>query len=193
MEMIHYLSHLKQNEGLRKVPDSILKKILSNAQVKTFSPKENLFLDEKLDRMYFIVKGVVKGLFDHLDVQFCSCFYKAGDVVSNFNSVVSSAIGQLRVESVSYVTVLYMNRSTFDKLMDDVPAIKHLYIENLFAEICKYEYRVRTLLCYPAKERYLLFMEQFGEYISHISQKDIASYLSIKPETLSRMKKALNQ
>lgn len=191
--MIHYLSYLKQIEGLRKVPDFILKKILSNAQVKTFSPKENLFIDENFDRMYFIVKGVLKGLYDHLGVQFCSRFYMAGEVISSFNSIVANTIGELRVESVSYVTVLYMERSTFNQLMDEFPAIKLLYIESLSSEICKYEYRVRTLMCYPAKERYLLFLEQFAEYVTYISQKDIASYLSIKPETLSRIKKALSQ
>ncbi len=191
--MIHYFPYLKQNIGLNRVSDSILRKMLSYAKVRTFSPKENLVGDGvESGRIYFIVKGIVKGLFTHLEEQVCSRLYKAGDVVSDYSSLEINQHNAYHVECVGYVTALYLDREDFYHLMEEQTGLKQLYLENLSNEIYKYELRVRGLLCYSAKERYLKFVEYFGEYISCLSQKDIASYLAMKPETLSRIKKSLN-
>jgi len=188
--MIHYLSHIKENHALNKVSDDILIKLLSFAQVKTLVPKDKVMNDWGGDNnFYFIVKGIVKAVFIQNGDQYCSQFYKSGDIIMDFKSVFSMKESLIDYECVTHVTTVYVEKEIFHKFMEEYDSVKYVYIENMAADILKYEERVRLLLCYSAKERYKKFVEQFGDYISHFTQKDIASYLSIKPETLSRIKR----
>ncbi len=51
------------------------------------------------------------------------------------------------------------------------------------------EKRERDLLLLDAESRYRLFREEFGPYEHRLKQHIIASYLGIKPESLSRIRK----
>jgi CRP-like cAMP-binding protein len=46
-----------------------------------------------------------------------------------------------------------------------------------------------NLISLSAKERYIKFLNEFPIFVQRISQKDIASYLGIFPESLSRIRR----
>jgi CRP-like cAMP-binding protein len=189
--MIHYLSHLKENESLKKIPDDILRELLALSRVKTFSPKDNVLSNSELDdNFYYIVKGIVKGFFVQNKAQFCLRFFRPGEIIVDFKSVLFMPDNGITYECVTHVTAVYISKESFYRLMEDYGSIKHIYIENLAAEVILYEERIRSMLSLSARERYQKFTEKFGDYMSYLAQKDIASYLSITPETLSRIKRS---
>ncbi len=63
--------------------------------------------------------------------------------------------------------------------------IVRLLVEELFIERERREYQ---LLMLTALERYHEFLQEFEDCHNRLSNKDIASYLRITPETLSRIK-----
>jgi CRP-like cAMP-binding protein len=55
----------------------------------------------------------------------------------------------------------------------------------------KKELKERQLLIHSAKERYRIFLKEFPDLESRISQYQIASYLGISPVSLSRIRKEM--
>lgn len=53
------------------------------------------------------------------------------------------------------------------------------------------EQRELSLMTDSAQERYVLLLEKYPVYLEHVPLKYLASYLNIKPESLSRIRKKL--
>lgn len=64
--------------------------------------------------------------------------------------------------------------------------LRSIVAEKLYAQF--YE-RVISLHCDTAEERYLKLIQQYPEVTNKLSLKDIASYLSVTPETVSHIRK----
>lgn len=190
--MIHYLAEIKENKILGRASDQVLKKILNGSKVKTFLPKTRLFEDVQEQGYYFIVKGIAKGMLREREKSLCMRFFKAGDIVADLSSECVNTRKGMTIECITYVSVIFLSKNIFRELMEECPSLKYLYIENLATEAMQYKDRILGFYCHPAKERYMEFVTQFGGYLTDLSQKDIASYLAIKPETLSRIKKDMH-
>lgn len=188
--MIHFLSHLKHHHVLGELPETVLVKILQKCMIRSLYAREVLFEQGGDDNnLYFIVKGVVKASFTYKDEKISSMYFGESEGITNVDPVSIPVSERLIFEAVTPVVTIYVDRSNFDELMDEYPEIRNMHIGNFAATLIKYEQRLRALLCHSAKDRYLQFMEKYGEHISYFTQKDIASYLSITPETLSRLKR----
>jgi CRP-like cAMP-binding protein len=188
--MIHFLSHLQHHRVLGELSESVLLRILQKCVIKTVYAREVIFEQGGDDtHLYFIVKGVVKASFKYKDEKISSMYFGEGEGITNVDPASIPVSERLVFEAVTPVTTIYIDQVNFAYLMDEFPDIRKMHIGNYAATLIKYEERVRSLLCHSATDRYLQFMERFGEHISYFTQKDIASYLAITPETLSRLKK----
>lgn len=68
-------------------------------------------------------------------------------------------------------------------------AVKNFYIEKSFVDIVQHNANLAML---DAKQRYYKLMKEKPEIINRVSQYYIASYLGIKPQSLSRIRKEAN-
>jgi CRP-like cAMP-binding protein len=188
--MIHFLSHLKSHQILGELPESVLLKILQKCTIRTLFPRDVLFVQGGDDNnLYFIVKGVVKATFQFNESKISSMYFHDGEGITNVDPMSIPSDQLLIFEAVTPVTTIYIDEANFNELMNEYPQVRTMHIGNYAATLIKYEERLRTLLCHSAKERYLQFMDKYGEHITYFTQRDIASYLSITPETLSRIKR----
>jgi hypothetical protein len=53
------------------------------------------------------------------------------------------------------------------------------------------QHRISQNLTLPARERYLNFIQQYPQFEQRIPLRQIASYLGIAPESLSRIRKQM--
>lgn len=53
------------------------------------------------------------------------------------------------------------------------------------------QHRLNSMMMLSAEERYLSFIKKYPQIVQRVPQHMIASYLGIKPETLSRIRKQL--
>jgi CRP-like cAMP-binding protein len=188
--MIHFLSHLKHHRVLGELSETVLLRILQKCMIRTVYPREILFEQGGSDNnLYFIVKGVVKTSFKYNNEKISSMYFGEGEGITNVDPASIPVDEWLVFEAVTPVTTIYIEYSSFAELMNEFPEVREMHVGNYAATLIKYEQRLRSLLCHSAKDRYRQFIEQYGEHISYFTQKDIASYLSITPETLSRLKK----
>ena len=87
-------------------------------------------------------------------------------------------------------TLLYViTRNTLEKLANDyafVARMNSAMNEQLFK---KMHQRLKSVLLDDASERYEKLLEERMDLVTRIPQYLIASYLNIKPETLSRLRR----
>ena len=66
--------------------------------------------------------------------------------------------------------------------------VSHFIIEILYEEIIYLEKRIYDLQFVSSSERYKRLLEEAPEIIQRVSLTDIASYLGVSRETLSRIR-----
>lgn len=170
------------------------KVLISNAyQIKTLKKKEFLFQQGiKCEIEAFVISGSfrifyadTKGL-EHV-LYFAFPDWWIGDIAS-FNSGEPAA---LNAQALEESVILYIDPKTKEELFNKVPAL-----ERLFRIITQKHLTVvqkRLLLSYSASaaERFQELLKRSPGIEQLVPQHQIASYLGILPESLSRLKKQI--
>jgi CRP-like cAMP-binding protein len=97
------------------------------------------------------------------------------------------------IDALENSELLMITLDGFEEMVDKVPVMER-YFRKLFQNnIISKERRLITSLSFTAEEKFLRLSASSPEMIQRIPQNLIASYLGITPETLSRIRKNLNQ
>jgi CRP-like cAMP-binding protein len=89
--------------------------------------------------------------------------------------------------------MLVINRDNFQKACDEIPVFDRFFrllIENAFVAL---QYRLAKTNSADAETRYKEFAQLYPAFIQRIPQYLIASFLGIKPQSLSRIRKEMHQ
>lgn len=108
--------------------------------------------------------------------------------VGNLYSLVSEKPAVINIDCLEDCEVLQITKQALDKLYAQVPAMERFFrllIQNAFIA---FEHRVLILLAKPAAERYKDFINRYPHIEERISDRQVASYLGITPQSLSRIR-----
>lgn len=111
--------------------------------------------------------------------------------ISDLNSFFSREPSQLNIETITKTKLIIINKDDFEKSCNTIPAFNHfqrILIQNAYIATLQ---RVSTLTSKSAPQRYLELITKHPEIIKKVPQLLIASYLGIKPQSLSRIRKRL--
>lgn len=164
-------------------------RIVSHAKIHEVR-KGGCFLEPaaKARSLYFLESGLVRSyrLVDGED--FTYMFYFAGDFCVDFYAYLTGTPTQLYFDAL-VDSVLYEHRQEdIQKLYLEIPKLEkfgRLMAEKAFIIVSD---RIKDMQAMEAKDRYLKLMAKSPEMLQQIQQKHIATYLNIKPESLSRIK-----
>ncbi len=142
--------------------------------------------------VYFIEEGAAFSYYtndrgDRNAIQFALEGYWITDHYSFFskkNSVYT-------VQTLEPTELQVLNIENFDKLCKSSHLYEHFFrilIQNAFVSL---QYRLALTNSEDAEHRYLAFAEKYPHFIQRIPQYLIASYLGIKPQSLSRIRQIL--
>ncbi len=156
--------------------------------------KEHLFLQGEIAKyVAFVQKGCLRYYFidenghDHI-IYFAQEEWWIGDLNSFYQSEPTANNLQALEPTVLYA----YDKSNFDKARADIKA---------FDEYCKKRHakataaRMQEMMdkqSVPAEDRYQRLLTTFPDIFQRVPQHYIASYLGIKPESLSRIRKRLH-
>jgi len=96
-------------------------------------------------------------------------------------------------EALEETTVMFLETGKVRKLISENDSFKDTWILLLEKGMRYKIYRENGFLVENATERYIHFKKLFPELSGRVPQKHIASYLGIKPESLSRIRGALRE
>jgi CRP/FNR family transcriptional regulator, anaerobic regulatory protein len=155
-----------------------------------FSKKQWLHRAGQVARqMYFIDKGAVRGYFLLPDGRDVSCYFGfEGHFACAVDSFVSGTPSIYYIEAIEDTVVYSISIEHLEELYD-----RHHAMERFGRLVIQQEYLAlsnqhQSMQFMTAEQRYLQLLEKYPHVVQRVSIKDIASFLGINQETLSRIR-----
>lgn len=169
-----------------------LSTISSYCTVKSFSKKEYILsCGEEETFLRFVIAGVVMESYNKSGKEINTYFFEKNEIVCAYGAYMAHETATRTFESFEHTTLLLIPRAAMDEMMS--MGAKFLQFGKKIAEeiFKRQALRETELLNYDALGRLKNFAETKPALYISLPQKYIASYLNIKPETLSTLKKKL--
>lgn len=148
---------------------------------------------EIASNFYFIYKGIIKIYYHKNDRTVIERFEKEdGFIGGNFTHLTQKP-GTHIYETLEDSILLKVNYQELNELCKKSHRVEHIYRVMMELFHANYVARLTTLKAAVSEERYHNFMEEYGDIANRVSLKDIANYLDMTSETISRIRAKQNK
>ncbi|WP_420573991.1 Crp/Fnr family transcriptional regulator [Kordia sp.] len=140
----------------------------------------------------FVVSGVTKTF--HIDDEGNEHIFRFAIEnwwATDLPSFINQDIANTNIQCLENTEVIQISLQNFERLNVEIPQFEHFF-RILFQRVSiALEKRIINNLSFPAKERYLLFRQEYKAFEQRIPQYMIASYLGISKQYLSEIRNLL--
>jgi len=175
----------------RDIPDADVELITSAIESRIYHEGDYLFKAGKVCReMFFICKGVLRVMVINEQANEVTHFFLKQDqfccILNSFNNRVT---GHESIQAACDAEVLVLSRKNLDQLYTQIPYLKELITQVTHQGLLDKIALRNSYLGHDSTARYKLFLSQQPLVASQVQLGDIASYLGITPQSLSRIRK----
>lgn len=178
--------------GFAKLNEEDWRTLEEKLKVRQVAKNEVLQEGGKPSReMFFVLDGALRSYTEKNGNEVTWNFYFPGGIATDFQSYLNGSASPFTFVAVDHSLVAHLNQSEIAEICQRRPALVSL--EKLFAQRAFLDIRARmeSFLMQTAEERYLSLIEKNAQLIQKLPNKDIATYLGIAPQSLSRIKARL--
>ena len=177
----------------QKISDNDFEKFSGLLFEKSFDKKACLTEEGgQCNYIYFILEGSAYSyITDKKGDKHVIQFALEGYWISDLYSFYSGRESIYTIEMLENSRVLVLNKENFQKACDSCLVLDRFFrilIQNAYVAL---QYRLAKTNSEEAEKRYEIFSKQYPGFIQRIPQYLIASYLGIKPQSLSRIRKEI--
>lgn len=171
-----------------RVEDSMLDVFINHAQWVQY-PKGTQLIAEgnRHPYSYFLIKGSVKSFYLKDGKSVCLWFAFENELVGTLKAM-EGAPSRETVELLEDSEFIRLNNETLLRLAEKDLAFSHLVSQLILEHADFLEERLYQLQFMTSKERYEALLKLAPEVLQKVSLTDIASYLGVSRETLSRIR-----
>lgn len=163
--------------------------VLSVWRERPFAKGEVITAAGDVEHWFSIVKeGTQRLFFEHDGNEACIGFSYGESWSGIFDSFVQQRPSRFVLQAVSPSILVSVHHDDLQRLYERIPAMERfgrLILEELVVGRATREIEQLTL---SAQQRYDRLMARSPQLMQLVAQKDIASYLGMSPETLSRLR-----
>ena len=137
----------------------------------------------------FVVNGCMRSYtvddngFEHI-LQFAP----EGWWIADMYSFISGRPGQLYIDALEHSELLLLSKSHQEKLYHDVPKFERFFRIIVENSLVAGRQRILDNMSLSATQRYDQFCQQYPTLIHRLPQKQIAAYIGVTPEFLSKLR-----
>lgn len=140
----------------------------------------------------FVVKGCLKiSTYDESGKEHILSFSVENWWATDMYSFLAQLPAIYTIQALEDSQLIQFTRKQYDLRYEVIPKLNFLSRKMLESAYVAQQTRILQNLSLNVEERYGLFIQKYPNIETRISQKDVASYLGISPEFLSRMKKRI--
>ena len=176
------------------IPDEKLLEIIDQLPFSSF-PKGTVLLRQGdiPTKCYFVLRGLIRKYFvDEDGVENTVDFYTEQQTAAVFSGKQSPEPSQYALQCLEDSVLLVGKLNDDGELLRRYPFLEKMLMAMLEDMMAGSQDHLANALSLSPEERYVAMLEKRPELTGRVPQYQLASYLGIKPESLSRLKRRLN-
>ncbi len=187
--MIDFLKKQRLNDGQ-------IAELMANSE--TFSAKKRTILVKEgdvCDHIYFVQSGVLRaGVHDEETKDWTHCFYDANGLAwaGLFSNCLLQKPSDYFLEVIEDAQIIAFSATYLRQLRKSNMEWASFFTCQLLRNLDYLQAQNIQKLKYSPEKRYVEFTKTYPKIVQSIPQHYIASYIGIAPESLSRIRKRLN-
>ncbi len=164
--------------------------VLNRMRKKTVKKKQYLLqADQVAKDAAFVVSGCLRSYsIDDNGFEHILQFAPPGWWITDMFSFISEQPGNLFIDAIENTELLLLSRKDQLALFDELPKLERYFRIVTEKSLVNSRQRLVENLSLTAKERYERFCNIYPTLINTLPQKQIASFIGVTPEFLSKMK-----
>ena len=140
------------------------------------------------NHMYIITSGIARVFYYKEDKDITCHFAAEQETITTIDSFIQRKKSKYNIEALEDLEVLKIEHSDLENLFETNPKFERfgrLFLEQAYIDLVE---RIDDLQLHTAQERYEILLQKKPYLFKRVASKHIASFLSITPETLSRIR-----
>jgi CRP-like cAMP-binding protein len=183
IQVINHLIHLNKDE------EEIIKTLFTPLHLRS----GEYFLEEGkvCKHVGFIESGLVRYFLIDDGAEKTVYFSKENEFVSNYQSFLPKKPSNTNIQAIEETYMYFISYDNLQRLYEKIKGgerFGRLAIEQIFVNSIE---QSKSLYKDPPETRYRQFLEMYPDLVQRLPQYYIASYIGIKPESLSRIRKRM--
>jgi hypothetical protein len=168
--------------------------LFSNLLERAFLPKKHQLVQtgSRCKYLYFIEKGLLHSYTtDSAGQSHTIQFGFEGHWISDLYGFLSQKPAIFNIEALEDTSVLNLSKDNFEFALSTIPSFERFFrilIQNAYVNS---QQRIAENYTADAEQRYRTLIKQQPDLLQRVPQYLIASYLGIKPQSLSRIRQKL--
>lgn len=171
-----------------------LNEIQTHFEIQSFKKNEILLnSDEVCHYLYFVTTGILRTF--HLNAnasEFTRLIVSEGEFCTILISFQEKVASPAFIQALEHGSLLRISNENFRKLISENSKFEKVYLQILEKFQNFQIKRIEFLTSYSPQEKVDIFLKEQTELSERLTDKVIATYLQITPETFSRCKKKSN-
>lgn len=166
--------------------------IIENTVVKFFKKGDFLLREGEIAQScYFVLKGCIREYYLVDGEERVSNFYTEGMPVNSFTSYSKKLESKHFWETSEDTFVTVGTQQLEDEMCARIPRLEQLIRQEVERNTGKAQDDFAQFMISTPEERYLNLMKTRPDLLNRVPQHQIASYIGVKPESLSRIRKRM--
>lgn len=176
---------------LTEISETSIDKLFEIANPKQFEKGINLLKEGQIcKKIFFVEKGLLRTFYNKDDGnEINTNFTFEGNFATNLKSLSSSTLSDTSIKTSEPTFIYEFDKDQLLELYKHSPEIESFGRKLLEQLLIEQEEHSNLFKLYSPKERYQYLQQNKPELLQRISLSQIASYLGIARETLSRIRK----
>lgn len=186
--MNELLDYFKQTISISSEIENKLSEVIKE---KTFVKGEIILSDNSIKKEHiFVASGCLRSFYKTENgKEYTIQFAIKNWWISDYMTLYSDSKSSISIESLTPSKVFILDKNNVDKLYKEHPAFEAFQRKNFEKRIAILQKRILSLLTLSASEKYDQFLKDYSDFEKIIPNYQIASYLGITPQSLSRIRK----
>ncbi|RED92988.1 Crp/Fnr family transcriptional regulator [Marinoscillum furvescens] len=174
-------------------PPERAEELIHIGQIVDVTPGEHYISKGDIPKkMGFVLSGLFRYYYlSHQGDEYTKGLILENNFISSYSAMISSSPSHFFIQALEPSRILSIPYSKLKDLLASDPYWVQFCLRFIEKGFMVKEQRERELLLLSAEQRYLNFLKDYPGLDQRIKQTIIASYLGIKPESLSRIRKKL--
>ncbi len=140
---------------------------------------------------YFNLSGIVRQYYLFDGEEKTTYFFTEEESIASLTSYVKKVPANHYFSCVEDCTLAVLTYDCEQELCNKVPKFETLCKYSIEGEFGKQQEMLSSFIMQSPKERYLHLLQTRPELMNRVPQHQLASYLGVKPESLSRIRKRI--